>query len=311
MLYKLRRRWEGGKFIRSISGILQTPPIEIKNAPWTIFSLVSGADYVTMYLLSLKSFYARLGAGKVTAIVDRAMPDDLRNVLKHHVRGIRLINFEDVDVGTCPKGGCWERLVHLLGHSEHEYAIQLDSDTLAFGRDISEVRHCAENNIPFTLGNSGDFIIPMGDIAATSRAEKTNYIGVVAQRLFDQYPGAGGLKYVQASAGFAGFSKGGFTKAKIEEFSDNLRRMLPHRWDEWGTEQTSSNFAIANSPNAIVLPCPKYANFGPEYQKVGMPNYSFLHFIGTYRYLDSIYSTLGRRVINELAQGDRKLAAAS
>lgn len=299
MPFKLKRRWERARFGRLTAGILQTPPVELKDAPWTIISMVSNTD-VQMYLLSLKSFYARLGTGKVTAIVDRDMPSTLRDTLKSHIRGIRLVDLEEIDAGTCQRGGTWERLLFLLDHSEKEYAIQIDCDTLSFGPDVAEVRRCAENNIPFTLGNQGQVIAPMSMIAAQSRAEQSNYIGVVAERLFDQYPDAVNLKYVQGSSGFAGFAKGGYSRALIEGFDRNMRAMLGNRWLEWGTEQTASNYAIANSPNAIVLPYPKYANFGPECNETGLDSYTFLHFIGTYRFLDLTFATLGQRVINEL-----------
>jgi len=50
----------------------------------------------------------------------------------------------------------------------------------------------------------------------------------------------------------------------------------------------------------MVLPYPKYANFGPEtVHGAG----SFLHFLGTYRYMDSYYATLAKGVIAELNRG--------
>ena len=36
---------------------------------------------------------------------------------------------------------------------------------------------------------------------------------------------------------------------------------LGSRWTEWGTEQVTSNYVVANSPEAMVLPYPKYACF--------------------------------------------------
>jgi hypothetical protein len=305
MPYKLKLKYTRARFNYCTRGILKTPPIEIKDAPWTIISMVSNSD-VQMYLLSLKSLYARLGAGKITAIVDRDMPAGLRDTLESHIHGIRLIDLESIDSGPCQRGGTWERLLFLLDHSENEYAIQVDCDTLAFGSDVDEVRHCAENNIPFTLGNrkpramAVQSIVPMEAIAPQSQAEQSDYIGIVAERLFDRYPNAENLKYVQGSSGFAGFAKGGFTRERIEEFDRNMRRQLGDRWLEWGTEQSASNFAIANSPGAIVLPWPKYANFGPVWKKVGLDNYAFLHFVGTYRFMASMFQTLGQQIIDEL-----------
>lgn len=303
MLYKLRRQWANSRFGRATVGIFETPPIKLKEAPWTIVSMVSNASYVQMYLLSLKSFYSRLGAGKVTAIVDRNMPTTLRDLLQYHIRGIRLCDIEDIDTGSCQQGGTWERLLFLLDHSRDEYAIQLDCDTLAFGADVSEVRYCAENNIPFTLSNLGNPVVQMDVMGPQSRRDPSDYIGVVAERLFDEYPEAQSLKYVQGSSGFTGFAKNGFTRDQIEDFDRNMRDMLGERWSEWGTEQTASNFAIANSPGAVALPYPKYANFGPECVRTGLAGRKFLHFIGTYRFHDMTYGKLGRKVINELTNG--------
>jgi hypothetical protein len=307
MFHKFETQYARARFNYSIRGILKTPPIEIRDRPWTIVSMVSNSD-VQMYLLSLKSLYTRLGAGKVTAIVDRDMPANFRNTLESHIRGIRLIDLESIDSGPCQHGGTWERLLFLLDHSENEYAIQMDCDTLAFGSDLDDVRYCAENNFPFTLGNrrpdamAVQPIAPMAVIARQSQAEQSDHICIAAERLFDRYPNTENLKYVQGSSGFAGFAKGGFTRKRIEEFDRIMRTQLGDRWLEWGTEQSASNFAIANSPGAIVLPWPKYANFGPVWKKVGLNNYAFLHFVGTYRFMDRIFLTLGQQIIHELMQ---------
>jgi len=68
-------------------------------------------------------------------------------------------------------------------------------------------------------------------------------------------------------------------------------------WREWGTEQCGSNFAVANSPDALVLPYPKYANFGPNINK---KDNAFLHFMGTYRYYDDFFVQKAEIVIREL-----------
>ena len=117
--------------------------------------------------------------------------------------------------------------------------------------------------------------------------------------------------YVQGSSGFAGFAKGGFTRERIEELDFIMRRQLGNRWLEWGTEQSASNFAIANSPGAIVLPWPKYANFGSVWKKIGLNNYAFLHFVGTYRFMDRIFLTLGQRIINDLLHAPKRPAVLS
>ena len=58
-----------------------------------------------------------------------------------------------------------------------------------------------------------------------------------------------------------------------------------------------SNFAVANSPNAVILHRPKYGNFSPE-----QPNEkaSFLHFFGTHRYKGDFFARRGQEVIKAL-----------
>jgi len=114
---------------------------------------------------------------------------------------------------------------------------------------------------------------------------------------FDEYPNAANLRYVRGSAGFAGFARGGFELARLEEFHEIIKRWFPDRYKEWGTEQMASNFAVSNSPGGMVLPFPKYANFVPE-DDTSTSN--FLHFIGTYRFDQDVFANAGNRVIAAL-----------
>lgn len=296
MFYRWRTKFAKSRFNAQIADILKTPPIRLEDAPWAIISMVSNSD-VPMYLLSMKSFYTRLKRGKIIAIVDRDMPADLRRTLSEHFIGIEFAILEDIDTGSCQRGGTWERLVYLLDHADKEYAIQVDCDTLAFGADVDEVIRCAESNTAFTLSNAGRPIETMIEIAADAKKMDSDYVGIVVERLFDRYPDCASKKYVRASSGFAGFARGGFPRAEIEVFHREMRKLLPDRWHQWGTEQNGSNFAVANSPNAAILPWPKYANF---WEGLERGRSSFLHFIGSSRYLDGYFAAQGQRIIAEL-----------
>lgn len=122
MFYRWRRKLERARFSAFTRGILDTPPMPVKDAPWTIVSMVSNKD-IQMYLLAMKSFYARIGRGKIVAIVNRDMPLSSRAMLQRHLPGILLSILEDIDVGACQRGGTWERLVHILDRAEREYVI--------------------------------------------------------------------------------------------------------------------------------------------------------------------------------------------
>src|SRR5579871_2401059 len=295
MFYRFNKRRRTQRLNRAISGILNTPPLRIEPAPWCIASMVANAD-VPMYLLSLKSFYPMLGRGKVAAIIDRDMPQALRATLTQHVPGLEFVILEDIVTGACQRGGTWERLLYVLDRSESEYTIQLDADTLTVGDNLNEVVRCVETNTPFTMSD-GFELMALPDVAEEADATPSNYIGIVTERMFARYPDAG-LHYVRGSSGFAGFSHGGFTRAAITRFHQEMEKLVgAQRWREWGTEQCGSNFAIANSPGAFVLPYPEYSSFTPW---VTRREAKFFHFIGANRFRDDYYAARGQELIAKL-----------
>jgi hypothetical protein len=299
MLHRFRSRRAKDRFYRLTAGIMDTPPMPVVDAPLSIISMVSNSD-VQMYVLAMKSLYARLKRGKMIAIIDRDMPAESRQTLERHLPGVRFAILEDIDTGPCQRGGTWERILYVLDHSANEYAIQADADTLAFGPDLDEVVRCVDNNLSFTISNAGRPIEPMLDIVADARAMKSDYVGIVLEGMFDKYPGAEKLKYVRASSGFCGYAKGGISRAAAEQFHIEGEKLMGERFKEWGTEQSVSNFVIANTPGAVVLPYPKYANFWPG---LARGKSAFHHFIGAHRYLDDYFATLAKGVIAELNAG--------
>jgi hypothetical protein len=300
MFDRLRVRWNKRRFDWLTRDILETPPISIVDAPWSVISMVSNAD-VQMYLLSMKSFYTRLKRGKIVAIIDRDMPSSQRDLLRRHLTGIQFQILEDIDTGTCQRGGTWERLVYLVEHSRREFAIQLDSDTLAFGPDVDEVVRCVEANRAFTLGENDNPILTMREYAVDAQQRPPGwkrYIGIRAEALFDRYPDCDRLKYVRASSGFAGFAVGGFLLSQLEEFHRHMQELAgTEEWRKWGSEQCGSNFAVANSPDAMILPSPKYANFKPDFAD---KEASVLHFFGSHRYYNDYFVEKAQEVIEEL-----------
>jgi FkbM family methyltransferase len=260
--------------------------------------MVANSD-VPMYLLSLKSFYPKLGGGQVAAIIDRDMPQLLRDTLARHVPGLEFVILEDIATGSCQRGGTWERLLYVLDRSASEYTIQLDADTLTVGDNLDEVVRCVETNTPFTMSDGFD-LMSLPEVAEEAEATPSEYIGIVTERLFARYPDAG-LGYVRGSSGFAGFSHGGFTRAGITRFHEEMEKLVgTTRWRGWGTEQCGSNFAIANSPGAVVLPYPEYASFT---RHTARREAKFFHFIGANRFLGDYYAARGQELIAKLRPG--------
>ena len=297
MFYKVRKSLATKRFYSKTRKVLDTPPMPVVPAPLAFVSMVSNSD-VQMYVLSMKSCYRHFGRGKIVAIIDRDMPVEARQQLQHHFPGIEFQILEDIDVGPCQRGGTWERIIYILERSEQEYVIQVDCDTLAYGQDMTEVLDCVNGNKSFTLSGGERVIVSLEEAAQRARKIDHPYVGMEAEALFDRYPGYENLRYVRGSSGFAGFAKGGFSRKRIEEFHVEMERMLPNRWKEWGTEQCASNFAVANSPDAVVLPFPKYANYVPN--EVANVTCSFLHFIGAHRFENDFFAEQGAKIIAKL-----------
>jgi hypothetical protein len=300
MLYRWRIRRKTARFNQLTREILNTKPLSVTEGPWTIASMVANDD-VQMYLLALKSFYARIGRGKIVAIIDGDMPNQLRYVLQQHIHGIELQVLEDIETGPCQRGGTWERLVYLLERSHQEYVIQLDADVLTIG-PLDEVCACIASNRAFTMGTSdGLRTLPVAEASAYAEGIDSDHIQILAERALSKLPGSADLRYVRGSSGFAGFARGGFGRRKIEEFHVKMARLLGDRFCEWGTEQVASNFAIANTADPVVLPYPDYAIFGP---RLDASKARLLHFIGSYRFDDDTYARLGRQVVDSMLQNE-------
>lgn len=296
MLYKLKKTFATHRFYRQTRAILDSRPMPALPGQVTMVSMVGDGD-VHMYLLAMKSFYRLIGSGKLVAIHANTMPAASLALLSSHFPGIDLQPLESIDVGSCQRGGTWERLVYLLRRSETEYVIQMDCDTLCVGADLQEVLDCVRDNRAFMLSGGEKEIVSLPEAARRARTITHPYVGIAAESLFDHYPQAESLRYGRGSSGFAGFSRGGFSQAQLEAFNAQMLRLLPERWTEWGTEQCASNFAVSNSPGSVVLPHPKYGNFDHHHDPTSS---SFLHFIGAHRFDDGLYAKLACRVIEEL-----------
>jgi hypothetical protein len=181
------------------------------------------------------------------------------------------------------------------------YVVQLDSDTLT-ANSIAEVAQCIDANRSFTLLGDGSHpeIEPMVSACARSKTNLSPMVQAVCERSFDQLPESASLKYVRGNAGFTGFAKGAIDREKIIWFSDLMRRIANEKWDEWGSEQVTSNLLIANSGNAHVLEFPKYLSYW-AHAEVPYDDASFIHFIGPHRFSNGFYIRSARKVIAALA----------
>lgn len=297
MLDRLNRSLARWRFNRAAEGILRTAPARSGPGPLRVVSMLN-RHHTRMYLLAIKSFLARVPGGEVHVLDDGTLGEEDRALVRRHVEGVTITPLASIDTGGCPRGGCWERLLHILDLSETGYVVQLDSDVLAAG-PLPEVREAIAANRAFTLGTERKFgRVTAAEAAAMMAGEDASYLQVAAEQALAHVPPEVGGFYIRGSAGFAGFAQGGATRAQAEAFSRAMEAELgAERWRRWGTEQVASNFLVASSPGGEVLPWPRYVCF---YARGEEENSALVHFIGSWRFARGVYVRLAQRVIGEL-----------
>jgi hypothetical protein len=279
-------------------GILDTPPLEMDASGPLFVSMVCHTD-VERYLLALKSIYRHIRAGAALVIDDGTLDDGDRATIARHVPLCSFVPVSTIDTGPCPQGGTWERLLYAIDLTRTNYVIQIDSDTLTQA-PVPEVIEAWRANRSWTLGTDvGQTLRPASEVAAMVRSwpQQPPTIGMIAEMTIGEEPHLAMTKYIHGSSGFAGFARGAHDRGLLYTFSRQMQAHLGVRWSEWGTEQIASNWAIANAPDAAVLPFDRYASFEPW---VDPHTRAFLHFIGTYRYDRGIYAAMARKVIAAL-----------
>ncbi len=283
MLYKARRALAYWRYDRAVAAVLETPPLRIVDSPLRIVSMVAVPRDLRMYLVAIKSLYARIGHGRMVVLPDRPLSQRWRDLIRRHVDdAVTFLSLDRVEVGPCQRGGAWERLLTCLDLSVDHYVVQMDCDTLALG-ELPEVCDSIAANRAFAL-REGVPLQTLAEAAAWAKRHVPNpsHIVDIAQHAFAEHPERERLRYIRASAGFAGFARGGFERRRIEEFHATMERIVGvERWRAWGTEQVASNFAVANSPDPVLLPHPDYCNVVPT---TDLTNVCFGHFIGSSRF---------------------------
>lgn len=301
---KLNGLWKERKHRAASRGVLETPPVVPVDDGLVLFSMI-GTRVLLPYLVAVKSLHARLKRGRIVILDDGTLTPADRDVIAVQLGNPHIISIHDVDTGPCPRGGTWERLLTILDMRATDYVIQLDSDTVTLG-DLSDVADAIAANRSFTLrGDPDSELKSFSEIAAAlddddylhnPAAHVQGAIECVLDRV--SLPMLASPQYVRGCSGFAGFARGGGGRALAEAFSREAARLLDDaRWARWGSEQVTSNFVIANEPEALLLPYDRYLNFWDE----GIsPDARFVHFIGSCRYHGTAYNDATRAAIAAL-----------
>ena len=287
------------RFADECSGIFRSVPISLDaSAGMVLLSQLQHKD-VLLFLLATKSFTRRVRPSAVYVLDDGSLSANDRAVLRAHILDVNLLERADFSSAACPRGGTWERLLAISSLVRDHYVVQLDSDTLTIG-PVDEVRVCIEQRTAFALGTwNHQEIETMRERRDTARkliAQTDGHVQVVAEANLDKLDGFDSLRYVRGCSGFAGFPRGSFTREFVEVISTQMRAAIGDKWNEWGSEQVMSNIVVANIPDAVVLPHPKYADC--HKMKPGVTE--FIHFIGSCRFYGGNYARLGAELIATL-----------
>lgn len=299
MIGRIKNKFNKAWFNYRCTGIFDTPVVNCDpSSNIVIVSQLYHPD-VAMYMLAMKSF-ARFVRPHSFVVVDDGLLAQDRATLLNHFDSIRFVPREAVPLNGCPAGGCWERLLTLSEENKAGYAIQLDADTLTL-REPTEVIACASQNRTFTLGTKTGQQTAGLDVASRFAHERlSQHVQNHAERALVKYPGQEHLRYVRGCAGFTGFGQGNLPLNTIAEFSGHMSQLVgAEKWREWGSEQVASNFMAANAPEVLVLPVDRYPFWGPE---VEIGKAVLVHFFGTFRYTEGMYTQQALQIIRQLSQ---------
>lgn len=294
---KLLERLNKLRFDMTVRAILRTPPLVAGTRDLTVLSMVQHRD-VNPYLLALKSFHRFLDPARVVLVADPTLDAEDRALIRRHVPHIVIHDAAEFHRAGIPQGGTWERLTAIARYAAQSQVVQLDADTVAVA-PLQEVASALDAGVSFTLATDDDqAIVGTHDIAKWARARReggSDHIQLLAEACLDRFDAAGAQRYVRGCSGFAGFAKGTFDPDRVADFSQRMQAHMGERWAQWGTEQFASNFFVANSPGARLLP---HAQYCAPHRRTA--DTVFFHFIGYVRYTTGLYTRVAAEVVRDL-----------
>jgi len=300
MFYRLKDRLKRWKFNQHAKAIVETPPATTEDsAIASVFTQLQHKD-VLMFLVAIKSFAKQIPINKVFILSDGTLTHKDRALLNKNISTIEFIELDEVQNEKCPRGACWERLLAIGERNIENYIIQLDSDTVTLGA-IKEVAELIQANRSFVIGTWDDQDIEPMRTNAERVLKNVNptpdsHVQMLSEVTFLQLPNCDDLNYVRGCAGFSGFAKGSIDISFIENISMSMDGLIGAKWHEWGSEQVMSNIVVANTPEAAVLPHPKYC----DCTKINTTETHFIHYVGSCRFTTEHYANTVSNIIAKL-----------
>lgn len=299
MLDRIKRKLDRAWFNFRCAGIYRTPPAKCDPASNVLIVSQLHHPDMTMYMLAAKSL-SRYIHPQGFVIVDDGLLSEDKHTLAAHFESIRFVTSDSMRSGSCPRGGCWERLLTLAHENQSHYVIQLDSDTLTL-TEPKEVMGCIAQRRSFTLGtSSGTHFVALSEASQQANKNPDKHVQNHAERALGEYPGMSALKYVRGCAGFTGFAPGKLSIAGVEKFSLQMQQLVgKQKWHEWGSEQVASNFMVSNADDSLVLPVDRYPFWKPG---ISIMQAVLVHFFGTFRFAGGMYVRQGLHIIQQLSK---------
>lgn len=283
MLSQLIYKFRAWQLRQACRAVLDTPPIVTTDAKLVFVSMVQHKD-VLPYLLAIKSVYRSFHEGGVIVLDDGSLSEADKSILNHHIQGVEIRSAQAVDLEGLQSGGTWERLVTLINESKHRYAVQVDADLVASGQ-LSEIVDLWKANISFALGNTNGpgklKLSETGDYIRGEGVQDNPHVQIRSELAFETYENANERFYFRATSAFTGLAIGSCNMEQLKTFSKETDAALGSKWTEWGSEQVSSNYMVANCPDSRELSGPVYLNNTPGSD---LSQARLIHFFGTHRY---------------------------
>lgn len=281
-------------YSREVVGVLKTAPLQPGREPFIALSMVHHRD-VLSYLVAIKSFSRFANPARVVIVCDPSIDRADESIFRAHVPHAELRRAEEFRDPRIPQGGTWERLAAIMTYLGDHYVVQLDADTVTID-PVHEVTSAIRMGRGFVLG--GDRRQQRIETLDETSARASKVPPTHIQTLAEQVISTADLKfgnYIRGCSGFTGFPAEPTFQDEFFDFSEKMARKTCGRWAEWGTEQVTSNYLVANARDTVVLPVARYST-----PVVSTPETAFLHFIGPERFTSRNYEKTSGLAIEAL-----------
>lgn len=298
MINQLLVRFNRALFNRVAQTVLLTPPAIRGSAAFCALSMVHHRDVVP-YLLAIKSFILYAQPARVVVVADPTLNHEDRSVLRQHVPWVEVMEAADFRRPALPVGGTWERLSAISVLCADTSVVQLDADTLTFAPPGEVVAALLAEHSFVVRSEAGVEIVDLGAAAAEAsrRSASNSHVQLAAEACLPHLQSTSSLRYARGCSGFTGFGRKAIDPARLADVSAQFRALLGGRWDEWGTEQVTSNLLAASAPKAFMLSHPTYCNADSLTIETRVA-----HYIGYCRHVNRNYERRALHAVQVLAK---------